>query len=143
LDVEGADLGPAERPAVPAQGVRDGAYVRPRADAEIEPNGLSRIRDDVERVDTRAAERHLHRDPPAGQLVGALTADLDRRSGRDRQLDLAPEGREPSLELVLRRRLQLLDDLPFRIAGRGSLRQGDVRQVALVQSDEARHELSC
>ena len=59
-----------------------------------------RIRDDVERVDARAPQRHLHLDAASVQLVGALTADLDRRRGRDRQLDLAPEGLERALELV-------------------------------------------
>jgi hypothetical protein len=45
------------------------------------------------------------------QLVGALTADLDRRRGRDRQLDLAAEARERALELVGRRRLLAPDDV--------------------------------
>ena len=48
-----------------------------------------------------------------------LAADLHRRGGRDRQLDLAAQVLETLDELVLRRRLARVERLPFRIAGRG------------------------
>ena len=53
----------------------------------------SRVGDELERVDSRAAQRHLDRDAAPVQLVGALAADLHRRGGRDRQLDLAAQRR--------------------------------------------------
>ena len=84
-----------------AEGVRDRPHVGARADAQIEADDPSGIRDDVERVDPGAAERHLHRDAAAGEPVRALTTDLHRRGGRDRQIDLTAEGGEPALELVL------------------------------------------
>ena len=40
----------------------------------------------------RGAEVHL--DALAGQVVGALAVDLDRREGRRNLLDLADEGRQ-------------------------------------------------
>ena len=77
------------------------------------------------------------------QPVGALTADLDRRRGRDRQLDLAAEAREPRRELLRTGRLQLFHDVPLPVAGRRPGRQVDVGEVALVESHEARGQLSC
>ena len=71
-------------------------------------------------VDRRT--RHLHLDAAPRELVRALTADLDRGGGRDRQLDLAAEALEPLAELVLARRRVAFRDLPLRIPGRGSRR---------------------
>jgi hypothetical protein len=70
------------------------------------------------------------------QLVRALAADLDRGGGRDRQLDLTPEGLEPSLELRRFRSLEPLHHLALGVARGGSGRQVDVREIALVESDE-------
>ena len=89
---------------MPAQCSRDRPNVRPGADAQIEPHAVARIRDDVERVDARAPDRHLHRDAAPRKLVRALAADLYRRSRGNRQLDLTPEVRETPLELGLARR---------------------------------------
>ena len=100
LDAERADLQPAKADAMAAESLGDRPDVRTRADAEVEADDAVRIRDDVERVHPRAPQRHLDLDAAAVQLVGALAADLDRGGGRDRQLDLTPEGREPALELV-------------------------------------------
>ena len=91
----------------------------------------------------RAPERHVHLHPAPGEPVGALTADLHRRGGGDRQLDVAAEGLESFLQLVPGRRLVPLDDLPLGIAGRGRRREIDLRDVSLVQSDEAWLQLSC
>ena len=104
LDAERADLEPAERRAVASERLGDRPDIGSRADAKVKADDAVRIRDDVERVDARAPQRHLHLDAAAVQLVGALTADLDRGRGRDRQLDLAAEAREPLLELVRRGR---------------------------------------
>jgi hypothetical protein len=71
------------------------------------------------------------------QLVRTLASDLDRRGGRDRQLDLAPHSFEPKLELVRVGRLELLDHFALRVAGGGSRREVDLRQVPLVEADEA------
>ena len=97
----------------------------------------ARIRDDVERVDPRAPERHLDLDAAPGELVGALAADLDRRGGRDRQLDLTAEAREPRSSSSAPAAARPLDDLALRVAGRRARRQVDVREVALVEPDEA------
>ena len=101
-----------------------------------------RIRDDVERVDPRAAQGHLDRDAPAVQAVGALAADLHRRGGRDRQLDLTAEAREPCFELS-RTAARAARRLPLRVARGRPRREVDVREVALVQSDEGSGQLSC
>src|SRR5690348_2162161 len=90
-------------------------YVRPGADASVERHRLARIRDDVERVHRRPAYRHLHLDAPPCELVRALTADLHRGRGGDRQLDLTAEVLEPCAKLGLADRHRALDDLPLRI----------------------------
>ncbi len=136
LDEERADLRAPQRCAVATERVRNRPDVRARADEQVEPCDTVRIRDDVERVYAGASERHLHGDAAPVQPVGALTTDLDRRRGRDRQLDLAPEEREPTLELARVRRLELLDELPLPVSGRGPRRQVDVREIALVEPDE-------
>jgi hypothetical protein len=52
------------------------------------------------------------------QPVGALAADLDRRGGRNRQLDLTPEGLEQPVERILVRRSVLAEGVALGIAGR-------------------------
>ena len=140
---EGADLEPPQRPAMAAERVRDCANVRPRAHPQVEPRDAVLIRDDVECVDTRATEWHLHGDAATRKLVGALADDLDRGCGRDRQLDVAAEVREPVLELVRRRCVELFDDLPFRVGGRRPCTEIDVRHISLVEPDEAPSQFSC
>ena len=122
---------------MPAERRRDRPHVRPRADAKVERATPSAIRDDFERVHLRTPHRHLHLHPAPREPVGTLTADLHRRHGRDRQLDLAAEFREPLLQLAGRRRRVPLEDVSLRIAGRRRRREIDVRDVTLVQSDEA------
>ena len=96
---------------------------------------VARIVDDVERVHLRAPQGHLDLDPLPRQPVGALTADLDRRGGRDRQLDLAAEApragprARPGAGGSWRS-----SDLALRVAGRGRRGEVDVGQVALVQA---------
>ena len=128
---------------MPAESLGDRPDVRPGADVQLEPHGGSRIRDDVERVDLRAPQRHLHGDAAPGQLVCALTADPDGRGGRDRQLDLTAEAPECGVELVPRGRRVRLAPLALRVAGGGRRRQVDVGDVALVQPDEAWSQSSC
>ena len=99
------------------------------------------VRDDVERVDLRAPHGHLHLHPAPREPVGTLTADLHRRHGRDRQLDLAAEALEPLLELVRAGGVVPFEDLSLRIAGRGRRREVDLRDVALVEPDEAWRQL--
>ena len=77
------------------------------------------------------------------QAVSALTADLDRGCSRDRQLDLTAEGLEPPRKLFRVRSLQPFDDLALGIPGRGPRPQIHIRDVTLVQADEARGQLSC
>jgi hypothetical protein len=77
------------------------------------------------------------------EAVGALAADLDRRCGRDRQLHLAAEVREPMLELVPAGRVLLRNDLALAVARRGAYRQVDVREVPLVETDEPWCQSSC
>ena len=137
VDAERADFEPPQRAAVPAERRRDRPHVRPRADAQVELRDTVAIRDDVERVHLRAPHRHVHLHPAPREPVRTLAADLHRRSGRDRQLDLAAEVLESLLQLVGRRRRVLLDDVPLGIAGRRRRREIDVRDVALVQADEA------
>ena len=57
-DVERADLGSPQRPAVAAERVRDRSHVRPGADAQVEtsPTPSLAIRDDVERVHRASVE---------------------------------------------------------------------------------------
>ena len=135
LDPEGADLSASECDAVTSERVGDRSHVRPGADAQIERDHAVAIRDDVERVDPRAPQRHFQGDALAVQAVRALAADLDRGRGRDRQLDVASEGCE-SRQLRPRRRVaQLSAPPPDRRSTSGT--QIDVREVALVESDEA------
>ena len=123
--------------AVAPQRLGDRTNVGAGTDTEIERGDAVSISDDVERVDARPAQRHLHLDTAPVQAIGALAADLDRRCGRDRQLNLAAEAREPSFELLFARRVQALDDVTLGIAGRSAGRQVDLREVALVESHEA------
>ena len=124
---------------------RSARRARPRSPARTCPELTCRSRrgdavaigDDVERVYLRAPERHLDRHAAPVQAVRALAADLDRGGGRDRQLDLPAEARELRLELVRGRRLVPVELLPLRIAGRRPRAQVDVREVALVEPDEA------
>src|SRR5215211_2148263 len=97
VDGERAHLQAPERRAVAPERLGDRPHVRPRANVEVEPDGVVPILDDVERVDSRTPQRHLDGDAPAVEAVGALAADLDRRGGRDRQLDLAAEALEHQL----------------------------------------------
>ncbi len=113
-DGERPDLRPPQRPAVTAERLSDRPHVRAAADAQIQRDHVACIGDDVERVHRRAPAGHLHLDTSPRQPVRALTADLDRRGGRDRQLDLPSEAREPPIELGVVRSLEPLDDLPFR-----------------------------
>ena len=65
--------------------------------------------------------------PSPRQPVGALAADLHRRGGRDRQLDLAAEARRAARRARRPERRVPLDDLALRIAGRASSRSGRSR----------------
>jgi len=128
---------------MPAKLDRKRPDVRPGADADVERHRFARIRNDVERVHGRAAYRHRHLDATPRKLVRALTADLHRGRGRDRQLDLTTEELEPFRKLVLAGSGVTRHDLPFRIAGGGAAGEIDLGEVALVQADEAWRELSC
>ena len=98
----------------------------------------------VERVDPRAPHRHLDRDAAPCQLVRALAADLHRRGGRDRQLDLAAEAREPLSPAPLRVGGSCRSTtLALGVAGRRARREVDVGDVALVEPDEAWREFGC
>src|SRR3990172_10988530 len=119
-----------------AEGVRDRPHVRARADQQVERDDAVGIGDDFERVHARPPYGHLDRDALAMEPVGALAADLHRRGGGDRQLDLTAEVRELFLELLPGRRRALLHDLALRVAGRGTAAKIDRGAVALVQSDE-------
>src|SRR4029077_8256765 len=101
VDRERSDLRPAQGRAMPDQ--RDGKRpdIGPGAHVGVERHRLARIRDDVERVHRRPAYRHLHLDAATRELVRTLTADLHRRRGWDRQLDLPPEALEACPQLVL------------------------------------------
>src|SRR5205085_9740195 len=118
-------------------------YIGTRGDAHVESDFCAAICDDVERVHLRASHGHVHLHPAPGQPVGALTADLHRRGGRDRQLDGPAEVREPQLELGTLRPWMTLSELALRVAGRGPCGQVDIREVALVQSEKAWSESSC
>src|SRR5439155_19937370 len=137
FDPEGPDLCPAQGDAVATERLRDRPHVRARADPKVETRDAVSIRDDIERVYTRPANGHLHLDPAPVQPVGALAADLDRGRGRNRQLDLAAEGREPARKLRCIGQLQTLHDLAFGIAGRSARAQIDIRDIPLVESHEA------
>ena len=137
LDGERSDFRPPQRDAVPSERIGDRPDVRPGADTQIECRDARCIRDDVERVDLRAPERHLDDDALPVQLVGALTPDLDGRRRRDRKLDLAAEARERSLERLCRWDVVRLERLALGIAGGRPAREIDVREVPLWQADEA------
>ena len=143
FDVERADGGAAQRRAVAVERLGDRPDVGAGADVEREAHRLPGIRDHLERVHERTPHRHLDDDAPPRELVRPLAADLDRRRGRDRQLDLAAEALERLLERRLRRCRMLLELLAFRIAGRRRRGQIDIGDVALVQADEAGSESGC
>src|SRR5207237_7135151 len=106
-----------QRHAVPAERLCDRPDVRPRTDAQVEERDPAVVADQVERVDDRAANGHLDLGTAAREAVGALAADLDGRVRRNRQLDLAAQACERSLELRTTLRLPRLE-LPFGIARR-------------------------
>ena len=140
-DRERPDLRATQRDAVTAERVGDRADVCPRAHGEIERDDAIAIREEVERVDGRPPQRHLDLHPAPRELVRALAVDLHRRRGGDRQLDLAAKRLEARSELVVRRQLLARDDLSLRIAGGGTSREIDFRDVSLVQPDEPRRDL--
>ena len=137
LDGERSDFRPPQRDAVPSERIGNRPDVRAGADTQIECRDARCIRDDVERVDLRAAERHLDDDALPVELVGALTSDLDRGRRRDRKLDLAAEARERSLERFCRGNVVRLERLALGIAGGRPAREIHVREVPLWQADEA------
>src|SRR5204862_4152721 len=116
VDGERADLEAAQSAAVTAEDVRDHPDVRARADAEIEAHLAVCIRDDVERVDARAARRHVDVHAAPRELVRTLPTDLHGRRSRDRQLHVTAEALEPTLELCRRRGLVPRYDRALRIA---------------------------
>ena len=69
--------------------------------------------DQLERVHAEAAQRHLDLDPAPREPVRALAADLHRRGGRNRQLDLPSQLVEPRLEVGAGERLVPLEHLAF------------------------------
>src|SRR4029453_10076828 len=79
--------------------------------------------------------------PLAMQPVGPLASALPRRGGRDREVDLAAETRQPRLQLHSRRRLSVLDHLALPVASRRPPGGVDLGEVALVEADEALREL--
>ena len=136
LDAERPDLGAAQRRAVPAERVGDRADVRPGRNSQVEVEGWRLEADDLERVDGRAAHRHLDGDAAPMQAVGALAVDLHRRRRRDRQLDLAAQ----RLDVGERRDRRRLELGPLHVAGVGAHAELDRRQVALVEPDEVARE---
>ena len=132
----------------PAERVRDRPHVGARTDVQRQLHrrgccGIAAIGDDVEREDLRTPQGHLHVDTPPCQLVRALAADLHRRGGRDRQLDLTAEALERRIDRRAVRRRMPAEDVAFRIARRGRRGQVDVGDVSLVQADKARSKPSC
>ncbi len=87
--------------------------------------------------DRRAPHRHLDRDAPPREPVRALTADLHRRGGGDRQLDLAAEALEPRSSSSRDGRLVRSTTSPSGSPVDVASREVDVREVALVEPDEA------
>ena len=122
---------------------RERPDVRPGADADIERDALARIRDDVERVAPSSDARHLHLDAAPREPVRALTADLHRGRGGDRQLDLAAEAPRAVRPARLARRLLASTTSPSGSPVEVRAGEIDLGDVALVQADEARGELSC
>ena len=92
--------------------------------------------DQFELVHGRAPNGHVHLHPTPHELVRALAADLDRRRGRDLQVDLAAERGDALLELLLRRWVVLLDDLALGIPGGRRGREVHSRLVLLRQPHE-------
>ena len=137
---ERPDLGAAERLAVAAERIRDRPHVRPGADPQVEARHTVLVGEQLERVDPRPPHRHRNLLAAAVQLVGALAVDLHRRGGGHAELDLAAKSGKTFLELLPTGRLVLLDDLTFRIAGRGAGGEVDLGGVALVETDEPRRE---
>ena len=71
------------------------AHVRPRADAQLESHDVSPVYAMTSSACTiERRSGHLHLDAPPREPVRALTADLHRRRGGDRQLHLAAEALE-------------------------------------------------
>ena len=142
-DGERPDFRSPQGRAVASERIGDRPDVGTGADSQVEGGDAVCIRDDVERVDARAAQGHLDRDPLPVQAVGALTPDLDGRRRGNRELDLPAEVRERRLELGRRRRLVPVERLALGIAGRRPPREVDVREVALGETDEAPGHGSC
>src|SRR5919108_4083842 len=119
-----------------AKGLGDGTHVAAGAHLEAELRERPVVLEELELVHRRPAHGHVDRDTSAMELVGALSADLDRGGGGDLQIDLAAERFEAREELGLRRRLVLVERFALRVARRGDCREIDLRLVALAQADE-------
>ena len=138
-----SSTGTARPPSAAAS--RSARRARPRSRARTSPELTSRSRPGDAPVVRRAASSACTVERRSGistvdaapvQLVGALAADLDRRGGRDRQLDLAAEPVEPRSS-SRRRRLVRVETSPSGSPVVVTRREVDVRQVALVEPDEA------
>ena len=136
LHPERADGRAPEPAAVPAERVRDRPHVRPAGDVEVDLGQRRLVADDPQRMDGRAAQRHLHRDSLPVEFVGALAADLDGGGRGHRQLHVAFERGD----LGFARDRRLLDDLALTVAGRRAQPEADLGAVALVQADEVARE---
>ena len=88
----------------------------------------------------------------AATKLASCFVGLDKRYVTDVDLRSRTSTGDPEGDVVerlespdaaeLERRLEALDDLPLRVAGRRSGRQVDLGDVPLVEPHEARHELS-
>src|SRR3546814_7294375 len=98
-DVCSSDLvrdGAGRAPQIARQGAHVGAFAAMNLENRMVPVRLSFQRDGVDRD---AARLQLEVGLGAGEVVGPLSAHLDRRIERRRLLDLAGEGSQRGLDL--------------------------------------------
>ena len=127
--------------AVPAERVRDRADVGPGADAQLEPRDAAVVDDELERVYLRPPQRHLHRHAapaPACTRAHRRSSPPRRPGSAARSRRGAPRARRSSSSATGGSCCS--SDLALGVARRRRAREVDVRQVALVEADEALRE---
>jgi hypothetical protein len=132
----------AEASERPAKVPRNGAHISALAAIGLEHAAVAVMGDQRQALDRDRAGRKRHVLPFAGEVVGALAADLDRRKAWRNLLDRADKGREGGLDGVpLGKEVRGLHRLALGVVGVGLDPPGDGEDIGFPPVHDERHGL--